>query len=93
MEQRIKFKKGEQRKFLKRVINNLNCESLRGILQFGFDMPYSTLKNYYVERRLLPKSLYLNLCRISKIDSQEFKVKYYESNWGMVKGGKIKIII
>jgi hypothetical protein len=29
---RIKFKKGNQRKFLKLVVKKLNCVSLRGIL-------------------------------------------------------------
>ena len=50
-EQRVLFYNLEQRKFLDLVVEKLNCISVRGILQFGFDIPYSTLKNYYVERR------------------------------------------
>jgi len=89
MQQRIRFHKGEQKKFLNKIIANLNCISLRGILQFGFDIPYSTLKNYYSERRLMPKNLFENLCHIGKINPSELNIKFIEGNWGQVKGGKI----
>jgi len=82
------FHKGEQRKFLDLVVVRLNCISIRGILQFGFDIPYSTLKNYYVERRLIPLSFFQSLCHLAKIDSTKLNIKYIESNWGQVKGGK-----
>jgi hypothetical protein len=88
MESRVRFKDGEQREFLNLVIKKLNCVSLRGILQFGFDMPYSSLKNYYCERRLLPKSLFENLCYLIKIEPEAFDVRYLESSWGKIKGGK-----
>ena len=86
---RILFKKGSQREFLKLVISQLNCISLRGILQFGFEVPYPTLKNYYSERRLIPKDFFLNLCHIAKINPDELDVKYLSKNWGQVKGGKV----
>jgi hypothetical protein len=88
-EQRIKFAFGEQRKFLDLVVSRLNCISVRGILQFGFDTPYSTLKNYYIERRLIPRLLFENLCHLAKIDVKSLGVKYVESNWGQIKGGKL----
>jgi len=90
MEDRVLFKKNEQRKFLNLVIEKLNCISLRGILQFGFDIPYSSLKNYYVERRLLPKGFFLDLCYLSKINPDSLSVEYVNGNWGQVKGGKVK---
>ncbi|MEK6859301.1 MAG: LAGLIDADG family homing endonuclease [Nanoarchaeota archaeon] len=88
MEKRIIFKKGEQREFLNSVKTNLNCTSIRGLLQFGFDIPYSTLKNYYNEHMSLPKSLFDNLCHIAKINPQDLDINYFESNWGQIEGGK-----
>ena len=87
-EQRILFPRGEQRKFLDLVVARLNCISLRGILQFGFDIPYATLKNYYVERRLIPRGFFDSLCHMAKIDVSRLNVKYVDSNWGQVLGGK-----
>ena len=59
---RIKFKKGPQgddplnkgpqRKFLKKVLEELNCPSLRALNQFGFDIPDTT----YI--LIMPKQLY-----------------------------------
>ena len=87
---RVKFYDGEQRKFLDRVVLNLNCVSVRGILQFGVNIKYSTLKNYYIERRLLPSELFEDLCHIAKIEPRKLKVKIIDGNWGQVKGGRVK---
>jgi hypothetical protein len=87
-EQRVLFPNGEQRKFLDLAVERLNCISLRGILQFGFDMKYSTLKNYYTERRLLPLRFFENLCHIAKIDAKSLNLKYIQGNWGQVNGGR-----
>lgn len=86
---RIKFKKGKQRKFLDLVVERLNAPSLRGILQFGFDVPYSTLKNYYNESRLLPRGLFNDLCEVARIDKSELSFEFVNENWGKVKGGRI----
>lgn len=87
-EQRIKFlRKGEQRKFLDLVVERMNCISLRGILQFGFDIPYSTLKNYYTERRLIPRGFFESLCHIARIEVSKLNIAYVNGNWGQVKGG------
>ncbi|MDP2924977.1 MAG: hypothetical protein Q8N99_01250 [Nanoarchaeota archaeon] len=88
-EQRVLFKPGEQRKFFNRAISDLNCISLRGILQFGLEVKYNSLKNYYTERRLLPKSFFEDLCYLAKINPASLKVKYINGNWGQVKGGKV----
>jgi hypothetical protein len=88
-EERVKFyRRFEQRKFLDLVVTRLNCVSLRGILQYGFDMPYSSLKNYYIERRFLPRGFFESLCHLAKIDINKTRVKYIPGNWGQVKGGK-----
>ena len=85
---RIKFKKTEQRKFLKKILIKLNCPSLRALNQFGFEIPYSTLKNYFNESRLLPENLFRDLCYLTKIDPKNLNIKYLEKNWGQVLGGK-----
>ncbi len=81
---RVKFRKGEQRKFLKSVLVNVNCPSLRSFVQFGFEVPYSTLKNYFNESRLLPESFFRDLCFLAKINCKSLDVMYLESNWGQV---------
>lgn len=87
-EERVKFSKGEQRKFLRLCMNKLNVNSVRALLQFGFLVKYSSLKNYYSERRLLPKGFFLDLCHIAKLEPKDFKFEYVSSYWGQVKGGK-----
>ena len=86
---RVRFRKGEQRKFLDLVVSRLRVVSLRGILQFGFDVPYSTLKNYYGESRLLPEELFDDMCEVASIDRKDLKLELVDDNWGRVKGGKI----
>ncbi len=86
---RVKFNRGEQRKFLELVIKKTDAPSLRGLLQFGFKIPYSTLKNYYNESRLLPKNLFIDFCNLAEIDTKSFKVEYLVEEWGKVKGGKL----
>ena len=85
---RVKFKSGEQRKFLDLVVEKLNCVSIRGILERGFDVSYNCLKNYYIERRLLPEWFFKDLCYLIKLNPNDFDVMYLEDNWGKVKGGK-----
>jgi hypothetical protein len=86
---RIRFKRRGQRKFLNLVVERLRAPSVRGILQFGFDVPYSTLKNYYNESRLLPEDLFDDLCEVARIDKKELDFEEVSENWGKVKGGKL----
>ena len=85
---RTKFKKGEQRKFLDRVLLNLECPSLRNLLERGINIKYSCLKNYYLEYRTMPQGLVNDLCFIAKINSHSLKFLELKDNWGQVKGGK-----
>jgi hypothetical protein len=99
---RVKFEKnpqgddssneGPQRKFLKDVLVRINCPSLRELINRGFDVSYSTLKNYFSEKRLLPENLFKNLCYVAKIDPSSLNVEYLKENWGQVKGGKKKYL-
>ena len=86
---RIRFRKGKQRKFLDLVVERLSSPSVRGILQFGVGVPYSTLKNYYNESRLLPEELFDDLCELAGIDRGDLDFEVVGNNWGRVKGGKI----
>lgn len=85
---RVKFKKGKQREFLKKVLENLNCPSLRSLNQFGFNIPYSTLKNYFSEARNLPKEFFTDLCYMAKLNENEFEIEFLEDNFGQILGGK-----
>ena len=82
------FVKGGQRKFLELVVERVNSPSLRGLLQFGLKVPYSTLKNYYVEDRLMSEDLFSDLCSLARLDKNSLSVTYLEDNWGRVKGGR-----
>jgi hypothetical protein len=88
---RIKFlDKGAQRAFLIELLKRVSCPSLRAFEQFGFDVPYSTLKNYFVEARLLPEELFFNFVTLGKFELKNLKFQVLEENWGRVKGGKSK---
>jgi hypothetical protein len=85
---RVKFIRGAQRKFLQKVLEAINCPSLRELINRGFDVPYSTLKNYFSEKRLLPEDLFNSLCYVAKIDPDSLDVEFLDENFGKVKGGK-----
>ena len=85
---RIKFEKGEQRKFLDLCCEKLDSPSVVGLLQFGVDCSASALKNYYVERRLLSENVFLELCHLAKIDNESIVVERFGENWGKTKGGR-----
>ncbi len=90
MGMRIRFlKKGGQRVFLNLVIVKLKSPSLRGLLQFGFNIKYSSLKNYYSEVRLMPKDLVLDFCEVAGVEFGGLSVEEVGENWGKIKGGRI----
>jgi hypothetical protein len=86
---RVKFKSGFQRKFIQEVLGKVNSPSLRELGR-RLNVNYSTLKNYFNEDRCLPENLFNDLCYISKINKENFRVGYLDENWGQVKGGKSK---
>jgi hypothetical protein len=85
---RVKFQGNGQKQFIEKVLVEINCPSLRGLLQFGFNVPYPTLKNYFCGRRLLPEGLFRDLCYLAKFNVREQNVKFFEENWGKIKGGR-----
>lgn len=86
---RVKFRKGMQKHFIEMCIKNLNCTSLRGLLQFGIKTTYNNLKNYHNERRLIPEFIFKDLAYLSKIEIKNLKIEVKSPNWGQIKGGKI----
>ena len=84
---RIRFVKGKQREFLNLVLKKSNCPSLRELMKRGFDISYSSLKNYYIERRILPKEFFDDLCRFAGLNKNNFDYETVDENWGQVKGG------
>lgn len=87
---RIRFRKNFQRKFLKEVLGKINCPSLRELINRGFDVSYSALKNYFNESRSLPEDFFMDLCYLARINANSLKIRYLDENWGQVKGGKVK---
>jgi len=85
---RIKFARGKQREFLKKVLISTYCPSLRALKQYGISVNYSTLKSYFNENRTLPESLFLDLCKLGGIYCQKLKFVLIEDNWGQKIGGK-----
>ena len=85
---RVNFRKNQQRKFIKQILEKINCPSLRELINRGFEIPYSTLRNYFNESRKMPENLFIDLCAIAKINPLTIKIKYLDKHWGQIKGGK-----
>ncbi len=85
---RIKFRKGQQKKFFDLLLEKSSCPSLRSLISRGFDISYSTLKSYYNENRTLPQEFFLQLCMFAELNSQEINIVKLSENWGQVLGGK-----
>lgn len=86
---KIKFNHGEQKKFLRLVLNKIGAPSLIELINRGIDINYHTLKNYYSGRRLMPLELFETLCRISGLDKKEINYEIVNDSWGQSKGGRI----
>jgi hypothetical protein len=85
---RIKFKERKQKEFLKEVLVSINCPSLRELRKRGFDIPYSTLKNYFNEDRTLPLEFFEQLLEISGLKKERLIFKIVKDNVGQIEGGK-----
>jgi hypothetical protein len=84
---KVKFKKNKQREFIKKVIESSNSFSLRELAR-RLEVNYASLKNNFVERRLLGEDLFDQLCFVGEVDKNKFKVDFVEENWGQVLGGR-----
>ncbi|OYT36299.1 hypothetical protein B6U91_01525 [Candidatus Pacearchaeota archaeon ex4484_71] len=84
---RVRFKKGEQRRFLKNVLGNVNCPSLRELCNRLVGVNYASLKNYFTERRSLPYDLFQDFVEMSGINKGNFDFLLEEDFSGQRKGG------
>ncbi len=89
MVNRVKLKSITQRKFLDLIVERLNSPSLRGLIQFGFDVKYSALKNYYSGIRLIPLDLFNEIIEISGLSRGDFDFEVVEAHWGQKLGGSV----
>lgn len=85
---RVKFGKGKQRKFFEEVLERINCPSLNELRKRGFDVSYSSLKNYFSGRRNISENFFEDLLKISGIDKKDLDFEIVEENYGQVFGGK-----
>jgi len=86
---RIKFnERGKQREFINLVLQELNCPSLRELINRGISVNYSTLKNYFTEQRLIPEGIFNELIGISGLNKNDFDFKIVDGFWGQIVGGK-----
>ena len=83
---RIQFVKGMQRKFLRKVLEKIDCPTISELAN-RLNLNYSTLKNYFVEQRNIPENLFKDLCYVAKMDKSEFKFNILDEHWGQIKGG------
>lgn len=84
---RIRFKDGEQRVFIAKILltNDISLKSLSKILEIN----YSTLKNFYREKCIIPENLINRLCSLYNLYLPKDKIlETLPENWGQVKGGK-----
>ena len=91
MNERVKFKEGQQRALIAYAMQKRDC-NLVGLNKY-LKISYFTLKKYYQEKFLLPKNLYFNICKISDISPSSFDIAYLPENWGASKAGKIGIAV
>lgn len=85
---RIKFKKGLQRKFFEKILEETGSPSLMELSR-RLEINYSTLKNYFIEERLISEELLGVLLKFADLDKSSFDFEILQDNWGRVKGGRI----
>ena len=84
-ERRVKLNKGQQRKLIIELGNKYG--SVRKLAK-KLGLPYSTLKNYVLEKLLLPENLFEIILKELSIKKSRLSISYLDANWGMVLGAK-----
>ena len=69
-------------------MENANCPSIKELENRMVGLTYSSLKNYFSERRLLSENLFQDFCELANSDKKEFSYEILDENWGQSKGGK-----
>lgn len=90
MEDRVKFIHGQQKLFINYVLQKrkLNLKNLA----LKIKIPYNSLKYYRREKLLLPKNIFLEICKVGDIRPETLEVLYISGNWGRILGGKKGIL-
>lgn len=88
---RVKFEDGEQIVFIKEVMKNISAPTLKELTSRDIGLSYSRLKKYYQGKSLMPEDIFEELCLLSGISKDKFRVSYLSSNWGAIRGGKMGI--
>ncbi|MFA5855939.1 MAG: LAGLIDADG family homing endonuclease [Candidatus Pacearchaeota archaeon] len=83
---KIKLKKGKQRELILLAKNDKNWKEFAKLVNISEKYLCNDLKN---EKILISEMLYLNLCKISNKNFDEFIIERLDNNWGKSKGGKI----
>ena len=87
-ERRIKLKEGVQKEI---ILEASKKEGNMKKVASKMKIPYSTMKNYSAEYRLLPESLFNNLLRLSNKSTENIETSYLDHRWGQRLGGKLGI--
>lgn len=82
---RIKLKKTKQTKLILLAKNEGTWKELSKKLGINKHYLEIELKN---EKRTLSEKLYNNLCKIARVNYEDYIEKKLDSNWGRAKGGK-----
>lgn len=83
---RVKLNKGKQRELILILSNKFG--SVRKMAK-KFGIPYSTMKGYFEEVRLLPENLFNKILSLSNMKKNDLKISYLSANWGSILGGKM----
>ena len=87
-ERRIRLERGIQREI---ILEASKKEGNMKKMASKMKIPYSTMKNYSAEYRLLPESLFNNLLRLSNKSTEKIEISYLDPKWGQRLGGKLGI--
>lgn len=82
---RVRLNKGQQKGLIIGLAKKLG--SVRKVAD-KFNLPYSTMKNYFEEVNLLPEDLFYKILNMLNIKKEGLKVNYLSFNWGRILGGK-----
>jgi len=91
MEFRLKFIKGEQRKFLKEFLK-INCMTITSAISY-LNVGRTTFKQWLTERNTISGTKFFIICERNP-ELRIYKAKISEKlpqNWGQIKGGKFRV--
>ncbi|PIU76020.1 hypothetical protein COS75_01195 [Candidatus Pacearchaeota archaeon CG06_land_8_20_14_3_00_35_12] len=82
---RIVLKKGKQKELIESAKEGMSWDKLANEINHNSIYLLHELRN---EKRYLSEEVYSKLCRIAKVNFDNFIIKKLDDNWGRSKGGK-----